>query len=1040
MGSKISRRDFFKAAALTPIILNTVNAFPQAQMEGAIPVRFSHPDIIHYDHQCFTIHGRDLYLFSSCFHYFRCARPLWGDRLDKIKAAGFNTVETYTAWNWHQQSPPNSPNGKAEMEPLDAFLTECAKRDLYVIVRPGPYICAEWNGGGLPSWLAHLHVQYRTDSPADEKWSSYWYDIVLPVVRKHLITKGGNVVLVQLENEYDYSGLPRTVEANYIKSLYKDAKRNAIDVPLITCWTTVARDKSDPIMSQIMDACNFYPGWNIDSTLGSIQAMLSQQPDSPGMITELQGGWFSSVGGGSVRDPQNFGPDQVNALTKYIMAHGVAASSYYMGYGGTNFGYWGSPGRTISYDYTAPIAEPGGLWDKYRAVKLIGDFVRIAGPQFVRSKPVANGVSVSDSSVEALLRQNGKTGFLFLRNMQDQPRTVTCKVSLEGEQPISIDVSLGERDARFLALNLPIAGATMEYGNLEIAEAVRAGSSPLVVAYGDPGDTAALSFNGAEVKGVIAEKEDIQTPGDTVAVLTSRRRAGKTRMFNVGQEPVVIVSDSYFMQPVKTEGISSSTRLTLDVETLSGENQFTLFTSLPIQSVRIGSHTIPLQKETANSVHVTRFLHQVSDFPFEPVSINEVCVRKEAEAPKVKMAPVTIRETGGYNSLDRMGSFDFGYTLYHGELPPIAKKGDLEFVFYDADWHAVYMDGQWISELSGSASAQSISADKLGLDMTRSHTIEILYENEGRPNGGYMEQEKGINAIRIEETGNQVQGWKLSPKHAGPLAANPPEAQVNYDDSGWTPVDVGHGTQPFFDGGNNNGWFRVHLNITPQQFAMKSLRLRFGGVDDNGVVFINGHKVISHQGWNMPFDAPLHPYVKPGDNLVAVYVQNVDGPGGIWQPVELQSNSGADHLAKLSFHPKLAGEIAGWHLPHFDDGTWETQSLADNNNPTDITWSRAKFNLPDTKGWDVQWSLEMQATCSAQIWLNGILVGRFFPEGPQTQFYLPGCWLKNGAEQNTLVLVMRPSKDGSTPPKLQSLRVAAYTEYSPKVDRMEIVL
>jgi beta-galactosidase/beta-glucuronidase len=221
---------------------------------------------------------------------------------------------------------------------------------------------------------------------------------------------------------------------------------------------------------------------------------------------------------------------------------------------------------------------------------------------------------------------------------------------------------------------------------------------------------------------------------------------------------------------------------------------------------------------------------------------------------------------------------------------------------------------------------------------------------------------------------------------------------------------------------------------------MKSLRLRFGGVDDNGVVFINGHKVISHQGWNMPFDAPLHPYVKPGDNLVAVYVQNVDGPGGIWQPVELQSNSGADHLAKLSFHPKLAGEIAGWHLPHFDDGTWETQSLADNNNPTDITWSRAKFNLPDTKGWDVQWSLEMQATCSAQIWLNGILVGRFFPEGPQTQFYLPGCWLKNGAEQNTLVLVMRPSKDGSTPPKLQSLRVAAYTEYSPKVDRMEIVL
>jgi hypothetical protein len=1037
MGDKISRRDFVKVAAITPIFFKTISFLPETQVGDALPVKFFYPDIIHYDHQCFTIHGHDLYLFSSCFHYFRCARPLWADRLDKIKGSGFNAVETYVAWNWHQQEPPGTPRGKADMEPLDAFLTECANRGLYVIVRPGPYICAEWNGGGLPSWLAHHHIQYRTDSPANEKWSSYWYDTVLPVVRKHLITHGGNVILVQLENEYDFSGQPKTVMANYIKSLYKDAKRNNIDVPLITCWTSVARDKSDPIMSQILDACNFYPGWNIDSTLGSIEAMLSQEPNSPGMVTELQGGWFSSVGGGSLRDTANYGPDQINALTKYVMAHGVAASSYYMGYGGTNFGYWGSPGRTTSYDYTAPIAEPGGLWDKTRAVKLIGDFVRIAGPLFVRSKPVDGGVTVTDTGVESLLRQNGKTGFLFLRNLQEQPRTITCQVTLNGQAPISLSVPMSERDARFLAFNLPMAGTTMELSNLEIAEAVRMADTPIVVAYGDVGDNATLSFNGTAVNGVIGETDVIQSSNDMITALVSRERAGKTRAFEVDGQPVVIISDSYFMRDIRPEPQKSG-NLILDVETLPGENNFVLLTPRSVKTLRINGEAIELKKQSLNNVDVSRFLHHAPDFPFETVDIHEVRIRRDFQAPAVHMSDVTIDKDGGYNSLDRMGHYAFGYTVYKGELSPISKQGDLEFVFYDSDWHATYIDGKWIRELSGTSATQTVSPEQIGLDPSGTHSIEILYENEGRPNGGYMEQEKGINSIRISTGQNQIQGWKLSPKRAGALGENPPEAQPDYDDNDWTPIEVGHGTQPFFNGGNVNGWFRVHLNITQQQYENKSLHLRFGGVDDNGVVFVNGHKVVSHQGWNMPFNAPLHPYVKPGDNVIAVYVQNIDGPGGIWRPVELLGNGSEDHLAKMTFHPKLAGEIAGWHTPHFDDSEWSSRKVEEVSGPDEITWCRAQFHLPDTKGWDVRWSLEMQAACNAQIWVNGVLVGRFFPEGPQTRFYLPSCWLKVGEEPNSLVIVMRPSKDGTTPPSIASLKVSAYTEYSPKVDRMEI--
>ncbi|OYV87542.1 MAG: hypothetical protein B7Z63_02200 [Ignavibacteriae bacterium 37-53-5] len=322
------------------------------RQDNAIPVKFSHPDIISYDHDGFIVNGKSIFIYSGCFHYFRCDPSEWMDRLEKIKAAGFNTIETYVPWNWHEQT-----EGHPDFAPLEKFLNECKQVGLNVIVRPGPYICAEWNIGGFPDWLEGKHVGFRTASAADIRWSRYWYDEVLPVIRRHLITNGGSVIMLQIENEYDYFSLPDSDKVIYLKSLYETAMKNGIDVPIITCWTKQARDNSDSVFSQVMDACNFYPGWNISGTLPRIEQMEKEEPASPPMVTELQGGWFSSVGEKSVRRIDDFGPDQITALTDYVIAHGIKALSYYMLYGGTNFGYWGSKDKTTSYDYTAPISE-----------------------------------------------------------------------------------------------------------------------------------------------------------------------------------------------------------------------------------------------------------------------------------------------------------------------------------------------------------------------------------------------------------------------------------------------------------------------------------------------------------------------------------------------------------------------------------------------------------------------------------------------------------------------------------------------------------
>ena len=129
---------------------------------------FMHPDRIRFDHRCLQIDGKDQFVLSGTFHYFRTPQPLWRDRLEKLRAAGFNCVETYVPWNWHEQQMPQSlsDESKLDMQQLEDFLSLADSLGLYSIVRPGPYICAEWSGGGFPQWL----MRKKPANPLHEVW------------------------------------------------------------------------------------------------------------------------------------------------------------------------------------------------------------------------------------------------------------------------------------------------------------------------------------------------------------------------------------------------------------------------------------------------------------------------------------------------------------------------------------------------------------------------------------------------------------------------------------------------------------------------------------------------------------------------------------------------------------------------------------------------------------------------------------------------------------------------------------------------------
>ncbi len=430
----------FIKLGLTLLIFSAMMGF------AAEPRSFLHPDRISYDSQCLTIDGKDVFIYSGSFHYFRCPKELWPDRFQKIKDAGFNAVETYVPWNMCEQQMPAGKNdfSKVNLADFNAWLTMAESYGFYIIVRPGPYICAEWATGGFPEWLMTKKPEHplrseawlRSDDPIFLAWSKHWYDEVCPVIAKHQITRKApghpGVVLVQMENEYDFSPrLPDEAKINHIKALAEYARADGIDVPLITCWTHQVRGSDDPVLRQIFDCCNFYPFWNVDGTLKDLEKLHEEQPDAPLGTTELQGGWFSKMGGKLSADQDGLTASQINNLTLFCIQNGETFLNYYMLFGGSNLGDWAARDITTTYDYNAPIREWGGIGDRYKRVWAIGHMLQEHGAKLARSVAVDCDVTTSQNDVTVAMRQaTDGSRYLFVRTSQHtEPREGSATVA-----------------------------------------------------------------------------------------------------------------------------------------------------------------------------------------------------------------------------------------------------------------------------------------------------------------------------------------------------------------------------------------------------------------------------------------------------------------------------------------------------------------------------------------------------------------------------------------------------------------------------------
>lgn len=357
----------------------------------------SKKDRVRYDGSCMTIDGKDVFIYSAAFHYFRCPEELWRERFSKIKEAGFNTVETYVPWNWHERDMPSDINDTSKLDFTDlmAWLKMAQEEfGFYTIVRPGPFICAEWSGGAYPRWLAKFgpgkgDFWLRSADPEHIKWSLHWFDAVCKHLADEQITRkpegSKGIIMIQIENEYDAHGCEN--KENFLKALYRSVRNNGFDVPVFTCLTSQCRGSEDPELSQVFDCDNYYVNGLSDapSCAYRMADLRRKQPNAPGFVTELQGGWFSLVTGSLSED--HYSDDRhFNAIGLMSMLGGGTGINYYMFFGGSHFAGWGARGMTTSYDYNAAIRESGALGPKYFAAKGIGEFIKAFEPKLVRAE------------------------------------------------------------------------------------------------------------------------------------------------------------------------------------------------------------------------------------------------------------------------------------------------------------------------------------------------------------------------------------------------------------------------------------------------------------------------------------------------------------------------------------------------------------------------------------------------------------------------------------------------------------------------------
>ncbi|XP_037646281.1 beta-galactosidase-1-like protein [Sebastes umbrosus] len=320
---------------------------------------------IDYKNNCFLKDGKPFQYISGSIHYSRIPRYYWKDRLVKMYMTGLNAIQVYVPWNFHE-TVQGVQNFTGDRD-LEHFLNLANQTGLLVILRPGPYICAEWEMGGLPAWLLEKPNIILRSADADYVQAvSNWLAVLLPKMKPWLYANGGNIISVQVENEY---GSYFACDYNYMRHL-RTLFRFFLgeDTVLFTTDGNTDKEMTCGSMEGLYATVDFGTDTNISEAFNRQRRF---EPRGPLVNSEFYTGWLDHWA-----DPHAVvNAQKVSRVLAEMLTMGANVNMY-MFEGGTNFGYWNGADHdtrfrsvVTSYDYDAPLSEAGDPTEKLLAIR-----------------------------------------------------------------------------------------------------------------------------------------------------------------------------------------------------------------------------------------------------------------------------------------------------------------------------------------------------------------------------------------------------------------------------------------------------------------------------------------------------------------------------------------------------------------------------------------------------------------------------------------------------------------------------------------------
>jgi beta-galactosidase len=411
----------------------------------------SQDQIIQLSPEAMRIDGKSEIILCASLFYFRLPRDVWRDRLSKVKAFGYNAIDVYFPWNYHEtEEGVWDFSGEKDVA---QFLQEASDAGLWVIARPGPYICSEWDGGALPAYLfVKENLRLRDNDPLFLQHVAKWYAQILPILQKYEHGQGGSIIAVQLENELDF--YPCSDPNGYISALKDLAIQHGIKVPLIACAGQGGLFQASGFAEGVVPTCNFYPNDRDPSFEEKVLFYREElaRRGYPLLVTETNRSHF---------------------LLRRLLSAGAKLLGPYLQASGTNFGFtnaannWGNPLSflTSDYDFHGMITPEGHIREEAYEGRLLHHVIQTYGSSLAEASPT------EQMPYRLQLNQGGE--LLFLLNVSELDEEVHLMLDNESI-PRYTSLTAVSAHCPILPLQIPLqawgiaGGGQLDYATAEL--------------------------------------------------------------------------------------------------------------------------------------------------------------------------------------------------------------------------------------------------------------------------------------------------------------------------------------------------------------------------------------------------------------------------------------------------------------------------------------------------------------------------------------------------------------------------------------------